>query len=610
MSAIAVGLSTTPASQAGRGGVSRVAVGAAAAAGISVTAATAWAGATSPLLVDPTNTAVWRSLVVASYVVAGTYTLWRRPGSCLGAIIIAAGFLYAATSLAGLRAPLLYAFGETFLAVAVVYTAWMYLVYPGGRLKSRIERGFILAGALSVAALWGLMLLLSPAISLREPLLGCAANCPRNALQLISVRAATVQALSNALDIVLAALLIGTSILVCHRARSQPNPHRRAITPLAMVFVASLIAWALTLLMVHPNARMIDAVRIADGVLLVAVPVAILAHQIRGDILAAKGLARIAVHAAANPLTPPAIQRIIGDALRDPTVSLAVWNSAHRSYTDMYGEPLDFPDDSGARGLTSITHDDRPLAALVHDPMLDTDSDILRGLGATALMLLEKTRLVDELRASRTRIVATAERERQRLERDLHDGAQNRLMAIQVKLRLAQRTPHEDLDELLETISNDAAEAVEELRALARGIYPSVLRDRGVGDALYSFAMRAPIPVSVEDEGVGRCAPGVEAAIYFCSLEAVQNAIKHAGSHVRVKVTLRRDERCIRFVVADDGAGMDTSTASDGVGLISMRDRLGAVGGELDVSSSPGRGTTVRGTIPVNSCDPTIWRST
>jgi signal transduction histidine kinase len=186
-----------------------------------------------------------------------------------------------------------------------------------------------------------------------------------------------------------------------------------------------------------------------------------------------------------------------------------------------------------------------------------------------------------------------------RLEADLHDGAQQRLMAVQIKLRLVQEQVQDDgVAAQLEAVAVDAAEAVEELRTLAHGIYPPVLRSGGLVKALRSLAMRAPIAMSVTDEGIGRCSPAVEAAIYFCSVEAVQNAIKHAGSAVGVAVSVGRDRDGVGFAISDDGVGMDHSPGGDGYGLIGMRDRVGAVGGRLEIISSPGRGTTVRGTIP------------
>ena len=204
-----------------------------------------------------------------------------------------------------------------------------------------------------------------------------------------------------------------------------------------------------------------------------------------------------------------------------------------------------------------------------------------------------------QLAEARARIIEASDVGRRRLERDLHDGAQQRLTAIQVKLGLAQQAnPDPHLARQLESISQEAARAIDDLRTLARGIYPAVLTDCGLGDALRAVAREAPIPVRVVDEGIGRCPEPVEGAIYFCSLEAIQNASKHAGAHVRVTVFLTRDRSGVRFEVADDGVGMEIPGDRDGIGLTSMRDRIGAVAGQLEICSSPGQGTTVRGAVP------------
>ncbi len=247
------------------------------------------------------------------------------------------------------------------------------------------------------------------------------------------------------------------------------------------------------------------------------------------------------------------------------------------------------------RAVTALRRHDETVAYIVHDPALDTDPELVQAAGQAVVLALESGRLESELRSrtaelqsSRARIVETAERERLRLERDLHDGAQQRLMAIQIKLALAQDLPAGDgLAEQLQEVQADAAAAVEELRTLARGIYPSVLRERGVADALRSLAMTAPIPIQVIDGGLGRCSTPIEGAIYFCSVEAIQNAIKHAGPGARVTVDLGRREGDIHFTIADDGVGMGTRSSADGVGLTSMRDRIGAVGGGS--RSPPGR---------------------
>jgi signal transduction histidine kinase len=244
-----------------------------------------------------------------------------------------------------------------------------------------------------------------------------------------------------------------------------------------------------------------------------------------------------------------------------------------------------------------------------HERLVDDDVATLP-LHAAAMVMrlgLENAELNVALRESRreladarTRIVRASDQARRELERDLHDGAQQRLTAIVIKLGLAQeRALDRDLARQLESIGAELELAIDELRDLAHGIYPAVLSDHGLVHAVRSLAIRAPIPVRVIDEGIGRCSAPVEAAVYFCTLEAVQNAIKHAGGYARVTVVLRRrPSGDVQFEVTDDGMGMTMPVRPAGIGLISMRDRIGAVGGELEIISAPGRGTRARGTIP------------
>jgi PAS domain S-box-containing protein len=213
--------------------------------------------------------------------------------------------------------------------------------------------------------------------------------------------------------------------------------------------------------------------------------------------------------------------------------------------------------------------------------------------------ITDRVRLVGELRESRARIVDAGARERLRLERDLHDGAQNRLVAIQIKLARAREEIGADrvasrLDELID----DMDAAIEEVRALGHGIYPRALRDGGIGQALRSLAAAATIAVRVSAEDVGRHPPTVEEAVYFCAREAIQNAAKHAGPHAQVTLSVRRRAETLEFEIADDGNGFDPREQAGGYGLASMRDRIAAVGGELEVLSASGRGSHVRGFVP------------
>jgi signal transduction histidine kinase len=212
-------------------------------------------------------------------------------------------------------------------------------------------------------------------------------------------------------------------------------------------------------------------------------------------------------------------------------------------------------------------------------------------------------RTIEELRDSRARLVEAAQRERHRLERDLHDGAQQRLFAIQIKVEAARERAAGDgeLERELAEIASDARAAVDELRSLAHGLYPVALRERGLVGALRTLPFEAAIPVDIVDRDAPRCSPAVEEAVYFTVREAIQNATKHAGPGARVTVTLEPSTIGLAFAVADDGAGFDGERHGDGAGITSMRDRIGAVGGELELVSAPGSGTTVRGRVPLSS---------
>ena len=567
-------------------------------AGAVATALTAWAVARSPILVDPKGTSIWRSLLVASYVGVGLYTWWRRPGSRLGPLLVGNGFLYAATSFNASGASPAYTLGMVMWAVYVVYTAYLLLSYPRGRLESRLERRFIRAYALSTAVLTGLTLALSPTFPAAGAFNDCGTRCPVNALAVGDAGIGT--ALNSAASIVFTIALIGLTMLLFDKTRASRPVPRHAVTPVAAVFTAT-VAWfviSLYLLPAYPGTA--SAVVIVNGVLGLAIPMAILLGQVWGDLFAAISLGQIAVRARDRPLTPSAVQEVLADALGDSTVKLALWDGVS-GYVDVDGEPVELPVEPQARGVTLLRQDSRPVAALIHDPMLDTDSALVEGLAASSLMMLENARLVAELHASRARIVETAEQERRRLERDLHDGAQQRLVAIRIRLGLvADSLDDPKLAAQLDAIGTQSEEAIEDLRALAHGIYPPTLQDFGLGGALRTFAMTASTPaMEVDDEGIGRCSPTVEAAIYFCATEAVQNATKHAGSHARVTITLGRDEQRVHFAVADDGVGIDNPSSADGDGLTSMRDRIAAVSGELEITSTPGHGTTVRGSVPL-----------
>jgi signal transduction histidine kinase len=235
------------------------------------------------------------------------------------------------------------------------------------------------------------------------------------------------------------------------------------------------------------------------------------------------------------------------------------------------------------------------------DPVTPTERALVEQLASQAGLVLKNERLIDELRASRRRIVSAQDERARKLERDIHDGAQQQLVALAVRHRLAASLVGKDDDRLRATLQSLQAEtndALENLRDLARGIYPPLLADRGLVQALSAQARKAPIEVDVLSDGVGRYTQEVEAAVYFCCLEALQNVAKYANAR-HVDVRFRHSDGELVFDISDDGAGFDPSQTPRGTGLQGMADRLEAIGGRLEVRSTPGRGTTVTGRVPV-----------
>jgi signal transduction histidine kinase len=236
-----------------------------------------------------------------------------------------------------------------------------------------------------------------------------------------------------------------------------------------------------------------------------------------------------------------------------------------------------------------------------NDPINPSKERLVRDLASQAGLVLRNVRLIEELRASRQRLVSAQDEERRRLERNIHDGAQQQLVALTVKLRLLEQLTERDpvkAREMAGQIQADATGALDDLRDLARGIYPPLLADKGLPAALEAQARKSPVPVSVEAGDVGRCPQDVEAAVYFSCLEALQNVTKYAEAS-QVSITLSRTDGRLAFAVADDGVGFDPASTHQGSGLQGIADRLDALGGAFEVMSAVGRGTVLNGSVPV-----------
>jgi len=270
-----------------------------------------------------------------------------------------------------------------------------------------------------------------------------------------------------------------------------------------------------------------------------------------------------------------------------------------------------FPEFLGVDRAVEVRHQGEMLGALTltkpsGEPMRTVEDELLQDLASQAGLVMRNVGLnqevlarLEELKASRQRLVASQDEARRRLERNLHDGAQQHLVALKVQLRLVERiADSEKVKSLLRKVASDADEALEALRDLARGIYPPLLADQGLAAALEAQAGKAPIPVTVHAAKISRHNEDVEAAVYFCCLEALQNAVKHAKAS-SVEIELTEKGGVLSFCIGDNGGGFDLATTPHGDGLQHMADRLEAIGGTLEVQSSSTNGTSVMGRLPL-----------
>ena len=386
--------------------------------------------------------------------------------------------------------------------------------------------------------------------------------------------------------------------------------------PLALAFLAAGVApIVLTAALLSLGAQGIAGVgsptylgpwRLGTGLglalVLLALPSAILAIAVLeglGRVLAALGSALLtARQAAGGP-----VREMLAESLGDRTLSIAYWLPDRETFVDEAGRPVDLPEPGSGRAWTAVERNGTRVAAIVHDAALDTGPELVHAAAAAAALALDNERLkadlrarVEELRVSRVRIVEAAAAARRRLERDLHDGAQQQLVALALDLRLLKaRVRGSEAEPLVDGLAERLAVALAELRELARGIHPAILTDRGLGPALEALSGRVPVPVLCDVDVDERLSGPIEAAAYFVVAEALTNVVKYAGA-TEVTVDVRREGDTVLVAVDDDGVG--GANIGGGTGLRGLQDRLSALDGTLSVHSPPGEGTHLRARIP------------
>ncbi len=548
---------------------------------------------------DPTAWLVLALTLGWSFAGAGIFAWWRRPENRIGPLMTLVGFLWFLGALSSSDAALPYTLGLLLGSLWIGALVHMLVAFPTGRVEPGIERAVVILGwaASIVSPLLAVLVTAKP---------NNCRDCPDNLLLVWDSDTAStvVEAVGLLVTVV---LLVALGFVLIRRWRAFGKVQRRALAPVAWTGAAVAVVGVASVVPLLLGADQVSEV--ADAVLIVvitAVPFAFLVGLMRSSLSRAG-----AVSALFERLGGVSARDALAEALGDDSLALAYWLPDSRRYVDAWGHTVTLPtaDDGGDRAVTRISRDDAPIAAIVHDPALLDEPELVRTAGTAAALVLENERLAaevraqyDDLRAASARLVAAGDAARRRIERDLHDGAQQRLVSLSVTLNLALKhaEPGSSTATLLEGAVTELAAGLDELRELARGIHPAVLSDHGLDVALEGLAARTPVRVTISSGVEGRLPPAVEAAAYFVVMEALTNVAKYANA-TAAEVTVSQVNGGVIIDVADDGVGGADPAA--GTGLAGLADRVAALGGRLVVDSPPGGGTVVRAEMPTRQSE-------
>jgi signal transduction histidine kinase len=567
---------------------------------VPMVAVTVGLALTSDRLQKPLAAALYWGYLVAAPMAIGLYWWIRRPASRFGPLLVVFGAGVWVVTWQGANAPLAFDIGVLFEPPFFLLTIYLFLAFPMGRIESRVERW--LMGSLGIAAILTFLpwALLSPVIAGGGPLTSCAPNCPPNALQVASAPNAA-ETFGKAEIYAALTLVAAVFVVYLRRLLRASRPQRRALMAVAVTSLLFLPAWfvsnfARTVLELDDQ-RTLDTLAWAIVATRILLPLGFLVALLQADRFAARALQRLLARLVTRP-TPEQWRAEVADALDDADLRLAYYDPSSGRFREADGRVQE-PGAMAGRVWVPVGRDGRQVAAMVIEQTLAEDPELVRAAASATLLAVENGALEGELRASQARIVQAGDAERRRIERNLHDSAQQRLVALRIHLSAAgERLDRADERAMLERLGTEVEHAIDDLRTVAQGIYPQALIDGGVGAALTEVSRRSPLRTSVLDGWRGRHSEAVESTVYFCCLECLQNAAKHGGPGVSATVRLSERHGRVSFVVEDDGPGFDAASVSGGTGLTNLRDRVTAIGGTLEIDSAAGRGTRVSGELP------------
>jgi signal transduction histidine kinase len=546
-------------------------------------------------------TAILGPLIGLSFIGTGVFAWWRRPLNRFGLLMTGVGIAWFLAGLTESNNSTVFTIGSYVEPLYLVLVIQMVLSFPTGRLETFAQRATITAGYLDVLAVRLPFFLLGGDISgdLKGPR-------PDNVFAIVDA-----PDLADVFDytstFIAVVILVSTLVLLVRKRQAATPPQRRALAPMLWTGLALVgllgIAFIVDVLGL-PN-EIGDVAGLLALVSFAILPFAFLAGLVRSRYSRAGAVGEL-IERLNNPEADRSLGLALADALGDSSLKLVYWRPSAGHYVTYDGRPVELPEPGSGRAVTEVEREGIRVGAIIHDAALGDEPGLVRAVAASAALALENERLgaelrarLDELQTSRSRLVEVSMFERRRLERDLHDGAQQRLVALSLQLGLAKRRLQEGeqgaAGAMLDAARDELARALEELRELARGIHPAVLTDRGLAPALEALAERAPLPVSLDQMPAERLPAPVEAAAYFVVAEALTNVVKYAEASTAA-VRIRRNGSYAVVEVRDDGVG--GADPAVGTGLRGLADRLAALDGRLEVHSPPGEGTTVRAEVP------------
>ncbi len=526
--------------------------------------------------------------ITLSYVLCGLIAWSRRPGSRFGPLMVVAGFAPLLSTLSVSSRDVPYTLGEALRLLPLVLFLHVFLAYPTGRLRHPFERALVAAAYLAAVGFQILRMLLGGFGS-------------QNLLEVVDqpgtagvVRWAQVTAIS-----VLALTAVGVLVL---RRRGASRPLRRSPELLVTSFILALVLIAAGIIVANFDGPAHAPMRAVTFTMIGIAPVAFLVGLLQSRLARSKA-GDLLVELQGDP-APAVLRDALARALRDPSLKLVYWLPEFESWADLEGRAVQLPQPAEGRATILSDRDGVHVAALLHDPALDDEPELLAAVSAGAAIALEKGRLHTELRArleelkgSRARVIEAGQKERQRLERDLHDGAQQRLIALSLELGLLEQRMEKDPEARasLDRARGEIAASLGELRDVAHGLHPAIVSGHGLVIALESLAARAPVPARLTVELEGRLDEWLEVAAYYVVAESLTNVGKHAQA-TSVTIDVARANGEVVVEVVDNGVG--GADTEGGSGLRGLADRVEALGGRLRVWTPHGGGTRVRAEIP------------